>query len=639
MKYRPDIDGLRAISILLVTVFHFNLLSLGKGGFIGVDIFFVISGFLITNIIVSDLEAGRFSLGHFYARRVKRLYPALLATLLLYLLAGYFLFLPPHFRELGMEALLSQLYVVNFYFWQTVTYFGLRAGDVPLLHMWSLAVEEQFYLFYPLLSLLIYRWRKHWLAPAIVITAVLSFLLGLVATSLTPGAAFYLLPTRAWELLAGGILALVLRRDPALGRLGGWSGLAGLGLIVVALYLHTPATGVPGWFALLPVGAAVLLIAGGGNVHAPATRLLSLPVMVWIGKISYPLYLVHWPVMQLLKELTPEFTLPVRAFGFVLSFLVAWGIYAIVERPIRTGKILVRQSHVLAGTAAISAALVGFSILVVMQAGLPSRFSQGVNAILAHAEDGAVKFRNCQGRLSAGAAPCRLGAPDATPTLLMFGDSHANALAHAFDIWLSRTGQAGYFSFESGCLPVFAMGGAQCRAQVDAAMRLVADHPEVETVALVSIWRQPYEGGMLHEGKWTADSPRVFVGELAHTVAAFRAAGKQVVLLDPLYAAPRSVPETLAKNLAFSRTWPVDTHLADHRAVFDRLFATFDGVTAEGARRISLVDQLCRDGICPGMIDGKPVFSDNNHLADWMSADMSVLIEQAFADMNGKDIR
>ena len=186
MTYRPDIDGLRAIAILLVVVFHFDLFAIGKAGFIGVDVFFVISGFLITSIIVADLKSGKFSLRTFYYRRARRLLPAILATLLLYWAAGYFLLLPDIFKEFSVEAVLSQVYVSNFYYWRTVNYFGFQAAWVPLLHTWSLAVEEQFYIFFPLLCLVVWRLRPGFLLPALVIGLSGSFALGLVATPWKP---------------------------------------------------------------------------------------------------------------------------------------------------------------------------------------------------------------------------------------------------------------------------------------------------------------------------------------------------------------------------------------------------------------------------------------------------------------------
>jgi peptidoglycan/LPS O-acetylase OafA/YrhL len=210
MQYRADIDGLRTVAVMLVLVFHFDLFAVGKAGFIGVDVFFVISGFLITAIIRSDLEAGRFHFDDFLYRRVRRLYPALMTTLLLTLAAGWFLFLPYRFEELAAQTLWSLLYVVNIYFWQNVNYFGLQAGSVPLLHMWSLAVEEQFYFFFPLVCLAIWRWAPRLLLPAVLLGLLTSFALGLIFTPLKPELSFYLLPTRAWELMMGSALALMV---------------------------------------------------------------------------------------------------------------------------------------------------------------------------------------------------------------------------------------------------------------------------------------------------------------------------------------------------------------------------------------------------------------------------------------------
>ncbi|CAN0602048.1 unnamed protein product, partial [Ectocarpus sp. 12 AP-2014] len=173
--YRADIDGMRAIAILLVAVFHFKLFPLGDAGFIGVDVFFVISGFLITRILVNRMDSGTFSFSEFYVARLRRLMPALVATLVLYLGVAYFVFLPDRFAELSIEALLSQLYVVNIYFWRTINYFGLRADYVPLLHMWSLAIEEQFYIFYPLVLALIFRVARQFLLPILIMTCALSF--------------------------------------------------------------------------------------------------------------------------------------------------------------------------------------------------------------------------------------------------------------------------------------------------------------------------------------------------------------------------------------------------------------------------------------------------------------------------------
>ncbi|MBU2994004.1 acyltransferase family protein [Octadecabacter sp. 1_MG-2023] len=637
MVYRRDIDGLRAIAVLLVTVFHFDLLSVGKAGFIGVDVFFVISGFLITAIIAKDLEAGTFRFGTFLYRRVRRLYPAMVATLLLYLAASYFLLLPDMFRELALETVLSQLYVVNFYFWRSVNYFGLHTGDVPLLHMWSLAVEEQFYLIFPLFCLLVWKINHRWLLWAVVVVTVLSFLLGLVGTSWKPEASFYLLPTRAWELGLGGALALGVMKYPLTRQwVATFAGYLGLIVLGVGLYLHAPYVGVPGWFSLLPALAAAFLLIGGLNTTAPVTRFLSIPVMVWIGKISYPLYLVHWPVLILFKQHVPDFTLIWRLSGFGLSFLLAWGIYAAIEQPIRKGRVFVRPRYLLAAAGGSVAALVILGMTVFWQDGAPRRFPSDSIAALAFTTDTAQQFKHCENSLQNSAPVCLLGAPEAEPDMLVFGDSHANAFAHSIDIWLSREHRSAAFSFASGCLPVLNMGGARCVAQSDAAATFLKNNAVIETVVLVSIWRQPLSQGHRRQGRWTSGDELLdgFSIELRETVRLFTGLGKRVVIVDPFFAAPGDVPTRLAKNRAFGYDLPLDTSLADHRAEFESLYPIFDAAEDDGAVRISIIDPFCDDGICRGLYQDQPMFSDGNHLADGMSHVMSDVFEDAFATVD-----
>ncbi|WP_120501873.1 acyltransferase family protein [Roseovarius sp. EL26] len=639
MTYRPDIDGLRALAILLVTIFHFDLLGVGKAGFIGVDVFFVISGFLITSIIVSDHAAGRFSLGSFYYRRVRRLYPALLATLTLYLLVGFFLFLPGAFQELGKESLLSQLYVVNFYFWRSVNYFGLQAGTVPLLHSWSLAVEEQFYLIYPLFVMLILRWRSSALLGFVLLATVGSFALGYIVTPMKPWASFYLLPTRAWELLAGGVLALYLIRSQPQEQILKVCGPLGLALIFLGLYLHTPATGIPGWFALFPVGGALCLLISGLSPTAPLTRLFSTRFLVWVGVISYPLYLVHWPVMIVLKESLSSFSYGWRLFGFAASFLLAWLIYRLVERPIRSGRALVNPRAYLQAIVGSSVVLIAVSAAILLQQGMPQRFDPSVTEVLAYSKDGIKKFRKCENRLSRNVAPsdrsCQLGGPEVEPSFLIYGDSHANAFSQAMDLWLKRTGQSAVFAFSSGCLPVANLGSERCMQQANQALQFATENPDIKTVMMVSIWRQPYEGGMLHLGRWSAPGQieTAFEQELLQTINGFQAAGKQVVLIDPFFAAKGHVPQTLAKNIAFDRDWPTDKPLSQHREEFSYLFKAFEAAQAIDAKRLSLIEDLCADGTCRASIDGRPVFSDSNHVTGSMSEELSKVFEREWSGL------
>lgn len=343
IAYRPDIDGLRTLAVMLVLVFHFNLFEMGKAGFIGVDIFFVISGFLITAIIRKDLDLGRFRIADFLYRRVRRLYPALMGTLVATLLVGTFLFFPYRLEELATETGLSLLYVVNFYFWQKINYFGLQSGAVPLLHIWSLAIEEQFYLLFPVACALIWHWNRKFLAPLVAIGGLSSFVLAVLIASEKPEFAFYLLPTRAWELLMGSMLALVIHDRTPKGRWLQAMGPAGFIMVAISVWTYGPTTVVPGPFSLLPTLGTVALIIGGYENNAPMTRLMASSPMVWIGKLSYPLYLVHWPILIFLKEHVEEFSLLYRIVGFLGSFAAAAAVFYLVEKPLREGRIFKRR--------------------------------------------------------------------------------------------------------------------------------------------------------------------------------------------------------------------------------------------------------------------------------------------------------
>lgn len=628
--YRADIDGMRAIAVGLVVIFHFQLLPIGEAGFIGVDIFFVISGFLITRIILSGIETGAFRLRDFYLARIRRLLPALLTVLTGYLLTGYFLLLPDRFAELALEAALSQLYLINFYFWRTINYFGLQADSVPLLHMWSLAVEEQFYIFYPLFLIVLCAFARARVFPILLIAAVLSFALGWYTSLWKPWAAFYLLPTRTWELLAGGILGAALLRgwQPG-GHLIAVAGPVGLGLIALALIIHQPYLPFPGWFAALPVFGAVALLASGLHTDTPVSRLLSLPPLRWIGKISYPLYLIHWPVIILAHETLLEFSYGWRMAGLCLSVLLSWAIVEFIEAPIRQRRMLSTTIPFLVGSGIATALLLAISYLGITSNGLPERYDPEVSRILSFAEDRSETYARCDWPVPA----CPIG-PEGPPEVVLFGDSHAQALAGAFDLWLKQQRRPGSLLFGSGCAPVIGVGPPRCVAFIEAAMQRIEANKSTDTVVLLSIWRQAYEGTGLEVNNQflKGEELRVaFTEAIKTTVTRLSKAGKKVVFVDPLYAAPRSVPRTLAANLAYGRDWPVDTSYADHKAHFAPLYQAFDQAKKGGARRISFVNDLCADEICPGTMDGDPIFSDNNHIrfglmpffADILSRDLT----------------
>ena len=310
-RYRPEIDGLRAVAVVLVVLYHVGVPGI-TGGFVGVDVFFVISGYLITSLLVLEAETrGRISLSSFYARRIRRLFPALMVVVLATLLLGAIWLLPVFSEQtdLAKSAIATAFYVSNVYFWLfTGDYFGAPAALEPLLHTWTLAVEEQFYLFWPLLiigALRLGRIRqtdlKRDLLKAVAVLFVISFVIGVWQTAASPRAAFYLMPARAWEFAVGGIVALILPREKRSAPTGaGW--LSAVGLLVIigsAVYLDDKAP-FPGFNALMPTLGACAVIAGGAlNQKSLAVRFLTTRPMVLIGLWSYSWYLWHWPLLAI----------------------------------------------------------------------------------------------------------------------------------------------------------------------------------------------------------------------------------------------------------------------------------------------------------------------------------------------------
>lgn len=290
--YRGEVDGLRAVAVLLV-LFHHLGFSLFSGGYVGVDVFFVISGYLITRLITHEIREKSFSFGRFYTRRVTRLAPALLATIAGALIVGFFVFTPQDFADLGQSAIYSIISVVNFHFWSTAGYFDTEALQKPLLHIWSLAVEEQFYFIWPIALILLLKLNRTLIISTIFIIIIASTAAAQYVLPLDPDAAYYLLPFRAAELAIGALLCFVPPIGNRIAR--NILPIIGMGAIVASGVLYSRETPFPGVAALLPtVGTALIIMSGGLNFTAQALRL---PPVVYIGKISYSLYLVHWPLI------------------------------------------------------------------------------------------------------------------------------------------------------------------------------------------------------------------------------------------------------------------------------------------------------------------------------------------------------
>jgi peptidoglycan/LPS O-acetylase OafA/YrhL len=447
--YRPDIDGMRALAVGLVVLHHVGFHRV-SGGYIGVDVFFVISGYLITSIIFPKIAERRFSYLDFFGRRVKRLSPVLSLVIAVTLAAGLVLLLPSDLEKLASSAVWVSLFAGNFFFWRNYGgYFADDAQSAPLLHTWSLAVEEQYYLLWPLslvIALRLFGARNTVILICLAVPPLIY--LSELGTRLTIGAAYYLLPTRFFELLVGSVAALLhLPERLALHRhVATLLGSAGLAAIVYAGITLTPASAFPGYNALWPVLGTLLVIVSTPGL---ANRALTAAPVVYLGKLSYSLYLWHWPIIACMHYTGLEFSLTARLLAMGGALLLSMASYHLVENPLRHRRYASRRQIFLWLYLAPTALIAAAALAILATQGLPQRFDAAlVNADRAvatrvHQQRSAchVPARSWQQPLD---ADCVFGAGGAAaPTVLLIGDSHANHLVPFFEALLRDAGLQG----------------------------------------------------------------------------------------------------------------------------------------------------------------------------------------------------
>lgn len=622
MRHRSDIDGLRAVSIIPVLLFHAGIEGFG-GGFVGVDVFFVISGYLITALIAEEMRQGRFSLAGFYERRIRRIAPALLAMLLVSAVVASVLLLPGDFREFSDSLASAVLSVSNVYFWRQSGYFDDLALLKPLLHTWSLSVEEQFYLFFPLYLMAVLRWgRGRWVA-AVLPVALLSLALAIVVVDRKPDAAFYLLPTRAWELLVGSLLAL--GAVPALrGRLANeLGGLLGLGLIGWSVLTFTERTPFPGLNALYPCLGAALIIHTG-TAGTLVARLLSTGPLVFVGLISYSLYLWHWPVLVFANYHTFE---PLGAMqtavALAATFALAVLSWRFVETPLRRGGSLIAGRRAF-GFAAVAAVLfVGAGAAGHLSNGWADRFSPQVVAVDAMSGNKNTDLLPCHGRTPEDVAAgrlCAIGEEGAAETWLLWGDSHVWAMQHLYDAAFRDLGIRGVVASYDGCVPLFGIHRiayqGPCRAFSDAVAGLI-DRGAIRNVVMVSFWEGYYRDTIQTDAQTTRHDAEQTAAALnraiVSTINTLADRGIRVHLADSLPGVRHSAPRALAAALAWDR--PIDPRYTaeEFQAMNRDYFAAVDSVKDRLASRLSLWRTLCDDGHCEAEANGLPIYFDHNH--------------------------
>ena len=492
--YRPDIDGLRAIAVLAVIFYHAGVPGF-SGGFVGVDIFFVISGFLITSIILKEVHEGKFSIARFYERRIRRIFPALYPVILATLIGAWYLFHVLPFKQFAESVATTALFCSNILFWlKSGDYFAAPSSQMPLLHTWSLAVEEQFYIVFPLFLVAINNFLKRKYFPWILAMTIISFAVSVYGMQVNKSATFYMAPTRAWELLVGSIVALNAIPSIKNDVLRNTIAVLGIFLIGYSVFFFTEATSFPSTAALLPVlGAGFLLFSGQGSLSGVG-KVLSFRPMVFTGLISYSLYLWHWPLLvfskyYLMRALTPPETIGV----IVLTFIVSISSWKFIEQPFR-GKtpIFANRHRLFAVSGLIMSVAVVAGVLVFIKQGVPLRFAD--NPMIFAVENDPLWQRERLTKyvmVGKNDRAIRLGQEQIAPSFLLWGDSHAQSLSPGLSSVASKYGRAGLIIERDGVAALrlsTTKMTSYSESDFNDVLSFISAHRELKLIILAARW-------------------------------------------------------------------------------------------------------------------------------------------------------
>ncbi|MDB5244137.1 MAG: acyltransferase [Parcubacteria group bacterium] len=676
ISYRPHIDGLRGVAVILVVLYHARFLSVG-GGFIGVDVFFVISGFLITSIIMRDVQAGTFSLIGFWERRIRRIVPVVVAVILATSIASYALILyPPEYHDFGTTVIAQSLFASNMLFAVTDNYFEQSARYSPLLHTWSLSVEEQFYLVFPgivffcvwfakrkgRIIMLTERWGgQRMLLGCVLILGFISFLINIWFVNVAPAsvfsamtygtAGFYLLPSRAWEIGVGILIALY----PVCIRSIVWSeilALTGIGSVMAAAFLFSDSTHFPGVAALLPtLGAAAIIVANESHI-TKVGAVLAYPGLVWVGLISYSLYLWHWPLFAF-ANLTA--TIPISNTTALLlmltSVVLAWLSYRFIETPFRKKVFFpLRRDMLYFGFASLMLlSLLGFLIQRTSGEVINRVPLVGKNILLASAEN--VPWGGVCSRQFVDEALCSIGDIGSIARgadFVVWGDSHAEALVPLFNTLGRAYGVRGTVFDGAFCIPVNGVhqlpAATSCEEETTSALAYIQKY-DIHTVFLISRWSYYVMGGSSGDSKaFITDSEQASVSSkeavlvleknLTAMVREWSREGREVVLV-------KQVPEQFDFNIrdAFYRA----VHLGERlelqsiKASRHQMYQTFPNAVIDslgalpGVRIIDPAAILCeKGGVCALENKGKLIYRDEDHISTAGAMSLEALFTQVF---------
>jgi peptidoglycan/LPS O-acetylase OafA/YrhL len=609
--YRPDLDGLRGIAVAAVVAYHLDL-PFVPGGFVGVDIFFVLSGFLITRLIAAELRAGSFSLVRFYERRIRRIVPALVFVSAATTAMAVGLLLPDELERFASSLVAAAFSVSNVWFFNHSGYFDSGSGTQPLLHTWSLGIEEQFYIVFPLLLMAVVRWRPLWLAKAIWLTFAVSLVASIAFLPEHPLGAFFLLHARAWELLAGAIVALGLVPRPASNaqrEIGVTVGLAAIAFAIVAYDKKTPF---PGAAALLPCIGTALAIWAGTDARTIGGRLLTWKPLTALGLVSYSLYLWHWPLIVFAKLVSSERLaaseqVALAAAALALAILT----WYFVERPFRRrGLDGATPSGVFRAGAFGLGALAASGAGLIALDGVPQRFTSSVLEIAAARADASPLREKCHFHNKGNRSyddTCVIG--DAVPpSVVVYGDSHGAEFSAALGEFAKSRHASVRQITASGCPPAvgFSFPGETHCAIYNAGIvdRLTSIAPTTIVLASYSL-------------AWAREYPDPFWRGVETTITSLRAAGHRVIVLGPVPDMQQGagIPAAIARWTAKGRD-PKDFSFKVGAEEIKSVETRLSGIAAaQGAIFVPVSPELCSGTGCKPYADGAVLYFDNNHLS------------------------
>jgi peptidoglycan/LPS O-acetylase OafA/YrhL len=601
LKYRPDIDGLRGVAVLSVLAYHLRV-AIFRGGFVGVDVFFVISGYLISSVILLDIDGDKFSFAVFYERRVRRILPALIATLIGTSVLAYLYFLPSELVAFAKSLLTAQFSSSNFYFWKQTSYFGGPVESMPLIHTWSLAVEEQFYLFLPVFLVLADRFFPRKIRLVVLLIAAVSFIVSAVGAFRFPSASFYLPHTRAWELMLGVLISLDFFPAIAKPVLRNIIAFGGAVLIVGSVGLLYSGFPFPGIAALPPCLGTAMIIAAGRSGSSWAGRALSVKPLVFVGLISYSLYLWHWPVVVfqgMESGLASGMSIRMAKLVCILvSLALATLCWKFVELPFRSGQKKLSRATLFKLIPSAAGLVLAIGVTAIVYRGLPSRYPSGASYLVydsgRYFRDGSC-FISSEYKYSDFDASTCLHADPHKKNYLLLGDSHAAHLWYGFSITLDKVNilQA----TASGCKPTVeqpTFAAATCKQLMEYMFTDYLLHHRVDRVLIAARWQKED------------------LGPLSRTLDWAKKGGISVVLFGPMVQYDAALPRLLAFSIRGHDPAIPDEHRVDQRQLDNSMSRL---AIEKGVDYVSFYRSLCGPKSCAEFgVNGVPLQFDYGHL-------------------------